>query len=87
MGNPKDIKNLVEYLDYGDYSLIKDLYDERHRMGNKPDNKTVSRQYVKMVLSGERTTIRKGTAADEILLIATKYLKHKRDFRLNIQAI
>lgn len=84
MNIPAELKNLLEG---ADYALIKDIYDERHRTGDKPDNRTVSTRYVKMVCDGERVTQRKGTQADEIILIATKYLKHKRDFRLNIQAI
>lgn len=81
---PEELKKLLES---EDYRLIKDLYDERHTMGDNADKKTVSVTYVRLVCTGERTTQRKNTQADEIILIAKKYLKHKRDFRLNIQAI
>jgi len=74
----EDLKKLISY---GDYALIKEIYDERHTLGSDPDYKTVSEKYVSLVIQGLRTTQREGTAADEILMIAKRYLENKRDYR------
>lgn len=78
MAIPAELKNL---LNNGDLSLIKALYDERHRQGDEPDYKTVSVEYVRLVVSGKRETKREGTAAEEVVRIAKRYLENKREFR------
>jgi hypothetical protein len=75
MGIPEELKKLIRR---GDYQLIAEMYKEVHEA--KEDFKTVSSEYVQMVVDGERVTKREGTAADEILMIATKLLTHRRDF-------
>jgi hypothetical protein len=69
-----ELKKLVRY---GDYSLIAELYKEKHDLLG--DYRTVSSKYVEMVISGERPAS-PGTAAQEIMEIAQKYLEHKRNF-------
>lgn len=81
MAIPEELKNLLQV---GDLTMIKELYDERHRQGDEPDHKTVSVEYVRLVIGGKRVTKRKGTAADEIVRITNKYLEHKRKFRDSI---
>lgn len=81
---PEDLKKLISY---GDYTLIKEMYDERHAQGIDPDYKTVSEEYVRMVVKGERTTQREGTAADEILMLANRYLEHKRNYREDLLTV
>lgn len=76
---PDDLKNA---LSSGDYTLIAELYAERHRYGNDPDYKTVTSGYVSMVLNGQREA-NEGTAAEEIVRIAKAYLEHKINFREN----
>lgn len=78
MGIPEDLK---QYITDGDYQYIADLFAERHQLAG--DCKTVHREYVRKVLLGMRPAA-EGTAAEEIMLIAIKYLKHKRDFRETI---
>lgn len=75
MGIPEELKKLIRH---GDYQLISEMYQERHEV--QGDMKTVSTQYVKMVIDGERVTKRENTAADEIIMIAIKCLEHRRDF-------
>lgn len=74
MGIADELKKLIRI---GDYTLIAEMYKERHDMLG--DFKTVSSQYVQMVVEGERDA-NPGTAAEEILMIAQKYLEHKREF-------
>ncbi|MFD0997722.1 hypothetical protein ACFQ21_00320 [Ohtaekwangia kribbensis] len=69
-----ELKKLIRT---GDYTLISDLYKELHEQ--KEDFKTVSSRYVQMVIDGERTA-NEGTAAEEIIRIATKVLTHRREF-------
>jgi hypothetical protein len=73
---PDELKNA---LSKGDYTLIAEMYAERHRYGNDPDYNTVTSSYVSMVLNGQREA-NEGTAAEEIVRIATAYLEHKRNF-------
>lgn len=61
----------------GDYTLIAEMYKERHIM--LEDYRTVTPKYVKMVIEGERPA-NHGTAAEEVLRIANKYLEHRRNF-------
>ena len=72
-----DLKKLITY---GDHTLIAELYADRHTRWPRQDYRTVSSKYVEMVISGDRPAS-EGTAAEEIMMIATKYLEHKRDFR------
>jgi hypothetical protein len=74
MSISEDLKKLVRY---GDYSLIAELYKEKHELLG--DYRTVSSQYVEMVIKGERPAS-PGTAAEEVLEISIKYLEHKRNF-------
>lgn len=78
MGIPEDLK---QHITDGDYQYIADLYIERHQLIG--DYRTVSREYVRRVLQGTRAA-NEGTMAEEIMCIAIKYLKHKRDFRETI---
>jgi hypothetical protein len=75
--------DLKQSISYGDYTLIAELYADRHTREPRKDFKTVSKQYVEMVVSGDRPA-KEGTAAEEIMIIAIKYLQHKRDFRETI---
>jgi hypothetical protein len=76
MGIPEEFQKLIRK---GDASLIAELYAERHAHGENPDYKTVSIQYVQMVLLGIRSAS-PGTAAEEIEAIAIKLLEHRRNF-------
>lgn len=71
---PEELKKLIRL---GDYTLIAELYKERHMLLG--DYKTVTSQYVQMVIDGERDA-NPGTAAAEIIEITCKYLEHKRNF-------
>lgn len=73
---PDDLKN---ELSTGDYTLIAEMYAEIHSLGKQADFKKVSSAYVAMVLKGERAA-NEGTAAEEIVRIATAYLTHKKNF-------
>ena len=77
---------LKKHISYGDYSLIADMYAERHRQGNDPDYKTVSSKYVEMVINEVRPA-NPETAAEEIMMIAQYYLTHKANFRDQILAV
>jgi len=74
MGIPDELK---KHIRYGDYVLIAEMYKERHEILG--DFKTVSSQYVQMVIDSEREA-NEGTAAQEILAITIKYLEHRRNF-------
>lgn len=74
MSIPEELKKLIRV---GDYTLIAELYRDRHYL--LEDYKTVTSQYVQMVIDGEREA-NPGTAAEEIIEIAIKYLEHKRNF-------
>lgn len=74
MNISEDLKKLLRN---GDYTLIAELFKERHETAG--DYRTVSSKYVQMVIEGERPAT-PGTAAEEIMLIAQKYLEHKRNF-------
>lgn len=71
---PEELKNMIRN---GDYTMIAEMYNERHERSE--DYRTVSVQYVKMVLDGVRP-VRPGLASEEILMIAIKYLEHRRNF-------
>lgn len=79
-------KDLKKQITYGDYSLIAEMYAERHQQGNDPDYKTVSSRYVEMVINEERPAS-PDTAAEEIMKIAHYYLEHKANFRDQILAL
>lgn len=70
-------EELKKQLRNGDYLLIAEMYKERHELTG--DYKTVTATYVKMVIDGERAA-KPNTAAEEIMLIADKFLKHRREF-------
>lgn len=74
MAIAEELKKLIRV---GDYTMIAEMYKERHDILG--DFKTVSSYYVQMVIDGVRDA-NPGTAAEEILMIATKYLEHKREF-------
>ena len=78
--------DLKKHISYGDYSLIAEMYAERHSQGSKPDYKTVSSKYVEMVIHEERPAS-PDTAAEEIMKIALFYLEHKANFRNQILAV
>lgn len=69
-----ELKKLIRH---GDYQMIADLYKERHEL--LEDYRTVSSKYVEMVINQTRDA-NPGTAAEEIIKIALKYLEHKRNF-------
>jgi len=71
---PDDLKKLITH---GDNTLIAELYDDRH---SRIDLKTVTPKYVADVISGVKEA-NEGTAAEEIVRIAIKFLENKRDFR------
>ena len=71
---PEELKKLIRI---GDYTLIAEMYKERHVV--LEDYRTISSKYVQMVIEGDRPAS-PGTAAEEIMMIATKYLEHKRNF-------
>jgi hypothetical protein len=73
MGIPDELK---KHLSSGEYTLIAEMYKARHDMLG--DFKTVTSAYVQMVIDGKREA-NDGTAAHEILEIATKYLKNKKN--------
>jgi len=70
-------QELKKHISIGDYTLIAEMYKERHILLD--DYRTVSSKYVQMVIDGTRPPS-PGTAAEEIMMIATKYLEHKRNF-------
>lgn len=77
---------LKKQITAGDYTLIAEMYAERHQLGNDPDYRTVTSKYVEMVISGERPAS-PGTAAEEIMLIANYYLENKAQFRDQILSV
>lgn len=78
--------DLKKHISYGDYSLIAEMYAERHQQGSDPDYKTVSSRYVEMVINEDRPA-NPDTAAEEIVMIAQFYLEHKANFRDQILAV
>ena len=79
-------EDLKKHITYGDYSLIAEMYAERHSQGDDPDYKRVSSKYVQMVIDEVRPAS-PDTAAEEIMLIADYYLTHKANFRTQILAV
>jgi len=78
MSIPDELRKLITE---GDYTYIADLFIERHQLLG--DYKQISTEYVRLVIQGRRPAS-EGTAAEEIMCIAIKYLTHKRDFRETI---
>lgn len=76
MGIPEELKKLIRS---GDHSLIAEMYAEIHSQGDEADHRTVTSQYVGLVLE-ERRPATPGTAAEEIEAIAIKLLEHRRNF-------
>jgi hypothetical protein len=75
MNIPDELKKLSKR---GDLSFIQEVYAERHSRGENPDYDTVSIEYIRLVLSGQRAS--ESDKAQEILAIAIKLFEHKRDF-------
>lgn len=68
--------DLKKQITSGDYTLIAQMYAERHAL----DQRKVTAKYVEMVINGNRAA-RPGTAANEIIAIAGKYLANKIEIR------
>jgi hypothetical protein len=75
MSIPDELKKLLKQ---GDLTLIQEMYAERHSMGQDPDYDTVTIEYIRLLISGERNG--DSDKAQEILAIASKLLEHKRNF-------
>jgi hypothetical protein len=76
MSIPAELKKQIRR---GDYTLIQELYEEIHSMGDDADHKTVSIEYIRLVL-GEHRPAEPGTMAEEIEAIAKKLLEHRQNF-------
>jgi hypothetical protein len=63
----------------GDYTLIQEVYKERHSLGDDADHETVSIEYIRLVLEDHRPA-EPGTKAEEIEAIAKKLLEHRQNF-------
>jgi len=77
-----NLRELFKNADFGDYKIISDIYNSRHK---QVDKATITSSYVGKLIRQDRSAS-PGTAAEEVVEIAQKYLQNKQQMKRELIA-
>jgi hypothetical protein len=77
-----NLSQLFKNAEFGDYRVISEIYNDRHKATDKA---TISSSYVGKLIRKDRI-VSPGTAAEEVIEIAQKYLESKKQMKLQLIA-
>ncbi len=77
-----NLSQLFKDTEFGDYRVISEIYNDRHKTGDKA---TITSSYVGKLIRKDRN-VSPGTAAEEVIEIAQRYLESKKQLKRELIA-